>query len=229
MRIFSNGFYTFFHVWLLDSRLVRFLNDCQSRREVEDSIPPRRDGRPHYLTPRCASRFKRRGLERGARGIRVPTICSRQRHTPVVRCSLFLVYGAGVTVLNVRLMHLRSPRLASGTPWSEAGGRARWKEGRTRGGDNHEQLCRAATDDERKGRDWWWDQEDGWWRSRPRGSVTVSDSAEWEEPAETSRGTPDAQILAISLYHRDIDFSVRLVFVDLDLDLLCLLSESDKL
>lgn len=63
-----------------------------------------------------ASRFKRRGLERGAGGIRVPTICSWHRQTLVVRCSLFLVHGAGVTVLNVRLMHLRSPQLASGTP-----------------------------------------------------------------------------------------------------------------
>lgn len=39
----------------------------------------------------------------------------------------------------------------------------------------------------------------------------------------------DAQILAISLYQsRDTDFSVRLIFVDLDLDLSCLLSKSGK-
>jgi len=46
--------YKFFHVgvaWL--SRPVWFLNDYQSRGEVEDNIPPRRGGRPHYPTPRC--------------------------------------------------------------------------------------------------------------------------------------------------------------------------------
>lgn len=120
MCIFQRGpFFPAVNTAVRLSRSVSPLSDYQSRREVEDNILPRRVGRPHYPTPRCMLArldFKRRGLERGARGIRVPTICSRQRQTLVVRCSLFLVHGAGVTVLNVRLMHLRSPRLASGTP-----------------------------------------------------------------------------------------------------------------
>lgn len=87
--------------------------------------------------------------------------------------------------------------------------RAQGKDEKTeRGGQL--QLRRAATDDEGKrptvgpGRRW---------RSRPRGSVTANDSAEWRGTKERVVAR-DAQILAIYLHHCDLCSIDPFRFVD---------------